>query len=97
MRAQSKRTHARLTDHAVFKPKGVRRAVSTSIEPSAWGLVHNEATDVVAEGSSVGKDLAGVVDAVGDVTSDLTSGLTQQADTRDANSPSSANSLWRYV
>ena len=97
VRAQSKRTHARLTDHAVFKPKGVRRAVSTSIEPSAWGLVHNEATDVVAEGSSVGKDLAGVVDAVGDVTSDLTSGLTQQADSRDANSPSSANSLWRYV
>ena len=89
----SKRTRARLTNHGVFKPKGVRRRFSAK-EPDAWHIVGKDADAALADGSSVGKDVA-------EVTGWALKGLTTDADTRQANGVTDpdikANSLWHYV
>jgi len=85
----SKRTHARLTDHGVFKAQGVLRRM-TAAEPSAWGIVHTDADTALADGTDVGKDMA-------EATGWALKGLTSRADTRQASGDAKANSLWHYV
>jgi len=85
----SKRTHARLTDHGVFKAQGVLRRM-TAAEPSAWGIVHTDADTALADGTDVGKDVA-------EATGWALKGLTSRADTRKASGDAKANSLWHYV
>ena len=87
-----RRTRSRLTNHAVFKPRGVRRRWN-SREPSAWGLVHSDAKVVESYSADVGADVA-------DLVSQLSSGLTRRSDSRVAvgmaDEDKAANSLWHY-
>jgi hypothetical protein len=83
----SKRTHARLTDHAVFHRKGVVRR-ETLKQPSAWRMVDHDADKAILDGSVVGKDVA-------EVTGSLFQGLTN--DSRKRSGDAKANSLWRYI
>ncbi len=85
----SKRTHARLTDHALFKAKGVLRHI-TSKAPSAWHMVNKDAGKVLADGTDVGKDVA-------EVTGWALKGLTNDADAHKASGDAQANSLWHYI
>jgi len=87
LHALSKRTHARLTDHAVFKRKGVVRR-ETLKQPSAWHMVDHDADNAMRDGSEVGKDVA-------EVTGSLFQGLTD--DSRKRSGDAKANSLWRYI
>jgi hypothetical protein len=83
----SKRTHARLTDHAVFHRKGVVRR-ETLKQPSAWRMVDHDADKAILDGSVVGKDVA-------EVTGSLFQGLTN--DSRKRSGDAKANSLWHYI
>lgn len=89
----SKRTRARLTNHGIFKPKGVRRRF-TAKEPDAWRIVDKDADAALSDGSDVGRDVA-------QVTGWALKGLTTDADTRQptglADPDAKANSLWHYV
>ena len=85
----SARTRSRLTDHAVFKPKGVRRVMSRR-EPNAWHIVDKDADTALEDGSEVGTDVA-------EATGSLFAGLTTGADSRKASGDAKSNSLWHYV